>query len=56
MKIGIFGLGYVGTVNAVCLSDMGHTVFCTDVKQEKVEMFSKGKCPVKEPLVEEKLN
>lgn len=56
MKIGIFGLGYVGTVNAVCLSDMGHTIFCTDVKQEKVELFRNGKCPVKEPLVEQLLN
>ncbi len=55
MKIGIFGLGYVGTVNAVCFSDLGHIVFCTDVKQEKVELFKNGKCPVKEPLVEELL-
>lgn len=53
MKIGVFGLGYVGIVNVACLSKNGHTVWCTDVKPQKVQYVRDGKSPIKEPEVEE---
>jgi GDP-mannose 6-dehydrogenase len=55
MKIGILGLGYVGIVNVACLSKQGHTVYCTDVKKQKVIVVKEGKSPILEPLVEELL-
>jgi GDP-mannose 6-dehydrogenase len=53
MKIGILGLGYVGIVNVACLSKQGHTVYCTDVKKQKVIAVKEGKSPILEPHVEE---
>lgn len=52
MKIGVFGLGYVGVVNVACLSKAGHTVYCTDVKKFKVNQVQSGKSPIGEPEVE----
>lgn len=56
MKIGVFGLGYVGIVNTACFSKLGHTVWCTDVKALKTELVSKGISPIHEPGVEELLS
>lgn len=53
MKIAVFGLGYVGVVNVACLSKLGHIVYCTDVKKQKVQLVSEGKSPILEPGVEE---
>jgi GDP-mannose 6-dehydrogenase len=53
MKIGILGLGYVGIVNVACLSKQGYTVYCTDVKKQKVIAVKEGKSPILEPQVEE---
>lgn len=55
MKIGVFGLGYVGIVNVACLSRQGHTVYCTDVKKFKTAMVAEGKSPIHEPEVNELL-
>jgi GDP-mannose 6-dehydrogenase len=52
MNIGVFGLGYVGMVNAACFAKNGHTVFCTDVKSQKVHLLSQGLSPIKEPELE----
>ena len=51
MKVSIFGLGYVGTVNAVCLAKGGHHVIGVDINSEKVRLVNEGKSP----LVEENL-
>lgn len=55
MRVGIYGLGYVGCVSAACLGRDGHDVFGIDVNPEKVAAFSAGKSPVMEPGVHELL-
>ena len=55
MKIGIFGLGYVGVVNVACFTKMGHTVWCTDVKANKTNQVANGMSPINEPGVSELL-
>jgi len=53
MKIAVFGLGYVGTVNAACLAELGHEIIGNDIKQFKVDRMNEGISPVKEPKVED---
>jgi GDP-mannose 6-dehydrogenase len=55
MKISIFGLGYVGMVNAVCLAREGHEICGVDVNPQKVQMVNTGKSPITEAQVEELL-
>lgn len=55
MKISIFGLGYVGTVTAACLTRDGHEVVGVDVNPDKVRMIQKGESPVVEPGIEKLL-
>jgi len=55
MRISIFGLGYVGSVTAACLSDAGHEVLGVDVNLDKVEMINAGRSPVIEKGMEERI-
>jgi GDP-mannose 6-dehydrogenase len=55
MDISIFGLGYVGTVCAVCLSNRGHRIIGVDANPFKVESVNLGKSPIVEPGVDELL-
>lgn len=48
MKVGVYGLGYVGCVSAVCFASMGHRVTGVDVSEDKVAMLREGRAPVVE--------
>ncbi len=54
-KVAVFGLGYVGTVTAACLSRDGHTVVGVDIDRMKTAAIERGESPVAEPGVEELL-
>ena len=56
MNISIFGLGYVGTVSAVCLANSGHKVIGVDTNKFKVDSINEGKSPIVEPSVDELLH
>ncbi|MFT6270739.1 MAG: UDPglucose 6-dehydrogenase [Alphaproteobacteria bacterium] len=49
MKVTVFGIGYVGLVQAAVLADVGHDVVCVDVDQNKVDNLKKGIIPIYEP-------
>jgi GDP-mannose 6-dehydrogenase len=56
MRISVFGLGYVGTISAVCLAKDGHDVFGVDIYQPKVEMINDGKSPIIESEIGDIIN
>jgi GDP-mannose 6-dehydrogenase len=49
MRIITWGLGYVGTVSAACLAQLGHEVVVVEPNLSKVSMLNTGHSPVKEP-------
>ncbi|MDC0601794.1 UDP-glucose/GDP-mannose dehydrogenase family protein [Aliiglaciecola sp.] len=49
MKVTVFGIGYVGLVQAAVLAEVGHNVVCIDVDQNKVDNLEKGLIPIYEP-------
>ncbi|WP_137167840.1 UDP-glucose dehydrogenase family protein [Salinimonas lutimaris] len=49
MKVTVFGIGYVGLVQAAVLAEVGHDVVCVDVDQNKVDNLKKGQIPIYEP-------
>lgn len=49
MKITVFGIGYVGLVQASVLSEVGHQVCCVDIDPSKIEDLKKGIIPIYEP-------
>jgi len=57
MKVTVFGIGYVGLVQAAVLASVGHNVICVDIDQAKVDNLKKSLIPIYEPgltpLVEE---
>lgn len=50
MKVTVFGIGYVGLVQAAVLAEVGHDVLCIDVDENKVENLKKGIIPIFEPV------
>jgi GDP-mannose 6-dehydrogenase len=48
MRIGIFGLGHIGCVSAVCFAQTGHHVMGYDINREKVAQLNQGLSPVLE--------
>jgi GDP-mannose 6-dehydrogenase len=53
MRISVFGLGYVGTVTAACLADLGNEVVGVDVNADKVNIVNSGHSPIVEPHIDE---
>jgi UDPglucose 6-dehydrogenase len=49
MKVTVFGIGYVGLVQAAVLASVGHDVVCVDIDQAKVDNLKKGLIPIYEP-------
>jgi len=49
MNVTVFGIGYVGLVQAAVLADAGHHVICVDVDETRVENLKKGIIPIYEP-------
>ncbi|AUO22983.1 MULTISPECIES: UDP-glucose/GDP-mannose dehydrogenase family protein [Pseudomonas] len=49
MNVTVFGIGYVGLVQAAVLADAGHEVCCVDVDATKVENLKAGIIPIFEP-------
>jgi GDP-mannose 6-dehydrogenase len=55
VNVSIFGVGYVGTVSAVCLARHGHSVIGVDTNQHKVDSINRGISPIVEPEVDQLL-
>ncbi|OPJ65048.1 nucleotide sugar dehydrogenase [Clostridium oryzae] len=52
MNVSVFGLGYVGCVNAGCLASLGNNVIGVDVALEKVKLINNGKPTVIEKYLD----
>ncbi|WIG61487.1 MAG: UDP-glucose 6-dehydrogenase [Ktedonobacterales bacterium] len=48
-RICVVGTGYVGLVTGACLADLGNSVICLDIVDEKIERLRAGELPIFEP-------
>lgn len=48
MNICIVGVGYVGLVTGVSLSEVGHKVYCVDTDENKIKLLNTSECPIYE--------
>jgi len=49
MRVTVFGVGYVGLVQAAVMADFGHDVCCVDVDRKKIDGLKNGVIPIFEP-------
>jgi UDPglucose 6-dehydrogenase len=52
MNIAVIGSGYVGLVTAACFAEMGNSVICMDLKEDRVAKLAGGAIPIYEPGLE----
>ena len=52
VKVTVFGIGYVGLVQAAVLAGVGHNVVCVDINSERVGKLNEGLVPIYEPGLE----
>ena len=55
MKIGVFGLGYIGLIATACLTSQGHRVIAIDISDKKIRQLKDGQTPISEPGLDEML-
>lgn len=52
-NIAVAGTGYVGLSTGTCFADMGNSVTCIDISEEKIQMLREGQVPIYEPGLSE---
>ena len=55
LTVSVIGIGYLGSVHAACMADLGHTVIAVDVDAAKIAALSAGHSPIYEPGLDELL-
>lgn len=53
VSLGVFGLGYVGCVSAVCFASRGHRVVGVDPNSQKTDLLRRGVAPIVEERIGE---
>jgi len=46
MNVTVFGIGYVGLVQAAVLSEVGRNVCCVDIEQAKIDKLKQSIIPI----------